>query len=413
VIPTALGQLGATGYGAWATAVSLTSLAAFADLGIGSGLMTRLGAAVDRDRLDGAARDYVSSAYAIVGGLSLTLLAVTLLSAPFVEWGRLLGADPRDRDLVQGVVLVTISAFLVNMVASLVVRVQYGVGQQGRSNLWQAAGSLTMLAGVLAAAQASSSTAMFVVVAAFTPVAVAVVNSVTFFAVSPLGRRLAPVPSRVSRAQGLALLRLGSRFLLISVLMTLSIALDPFIVARTADLSDVPDYAIPYRIFTLVGTVAIMATLPLWPLNANAVAAGDVAWIRRTTARVTMACTLAVALGTVVVLLAGPELIGLWLDDRVVVDPVLWTGLGAWWIAQTLTGAAFMVQNGADVLKPQLIGYSLLLVALPAKWLVSASIDYALIPWVGVILYGLFMWPACVVGYRRALVLAGQPGDKE
>ena len=130
--------------------------------------------------------------------------------------------------------------------------------------------------------------------------------------------------------------------------------------------------------------------------------------IRRTTLRMTIACTAAVAGATVLALLVGPALVGIWLDDRVDVDHVLWAGLGAWWIVQTVTGAAFMVQNGAEVLKPQLVGYGLLLVAVPAKWLVSANIGYSLIPWVGVVLYCLLIWPACFVGYRRALERAGQ-----
>jgi hypothetical protein len=86
----------------------------------------------------------------------------------------------------------------------------------------------------------------------------------------------------------------------------------------------------------------------------------------------------------------------------------LWFGLALWWLAQCLTGPAFMVQNGATVLRPQLIGYTVMLVSIPAKWWVGATGGHEWIPWVGAALYVLVLWPACWVGYNRSLRLVEQ-----
>ena len=41
IVPVSLHYLGASGYGAWAASLAVTSMLLFADLGIGTGLMTR------------------------------------------------------------------------------------------------------------------------------------------------------------------------------------------------------------------------------------------------------------------------------------------------------------------------------------------------------------------------------------
>jgi O-antigen/teichoic acid export membrane protein len=409
VVPIALAQLGATGYGAWTTAVSVTSLVAFADLGIGTGLMTRLGRSTAGDQLDDSAQAYVSSAHALLAGVAGLALVLLFGFAALFDVGQLLGAAPGEGD-VELITVVTLSAFILNMVVSLVVRVQYGIGQQGRSNLWQAAGSVAMLGAMWIAAVTTTGAGWFVAAAAFAPVLVALVNATSFYGFARLGRQLAPRPSLVNVDLALSLLRSGTRFFLVALMMTMSLALDPWIVAQTASLGDVPEYTIPFRVFAVIGSFGVLLALPLWPIHARAVVAGDVLWIRRITRRMTIASTGLVALGAGVAVVAGPRVVDVWLDGGISYDPVLWGGLAAWWVVQTATGPAFMVQNGAEILGPQMVGYSLLLTALPAKWLISQTIGFAWIPWCGTALYLLFVATACWVGYRRALAMATASG---
>src|SRR6185312_2964007 len=149
-----------------------------------------------------------------------------------------------------------------------------------------------------------------------------------------------------------------------------------------------------YRVFAAVGTLAVMSALPLWPLNADAVARGDSGWIRRTTVRMTIACTAVVTLATVAAMAIAPIAVDRWFG-KVDVNLVLWSGLAVWWIAQTVTVSGFMVQNGAEILKPQLISYALLLMlAVHMKIAVGSRAGYEWIPWVGVALYVLLVWPA-------------------
>ncbi len=317
--------------------------------------------------------------------------------------GRVSGAkDPHD-GTVSAIALATLAAFLGNIVASLVIRVQYGIGKQATSNLWQAAGSLTSLGVAVAAARADPGPGAFVAWCAFAPVGVSLVNTASFFLLTSEGRRLRPSPHLFSTKVLRQILGLGSRFLVITVLLTVSTQVDAWLVAHTATLQDVPTFSVPARVFAIIGTLALTLTQPLWPLHAQALAAGDIEWVSSITRRMTTV-TLAVVGGAgVLATVLGPGLVDVWLQSGIAREPVLWAGLAAWWFTQAATGPAFMAQNGAEVLGPQTFGYAALLLSLPVKWWVAQKYGFVWIPWVGAGAFLLIIWPACLVGYRHTL----------
>lgn len=404
VIPIGLRYLGSSQYGAWATALSLTSLVLFADLGIGTGLMTRLGAIAGRLQDEVlSARRLIASGYAAVGALTALLLAVLLVSTRLLDWASLVGVSGDEATATVWIIVVTLGAFVLNMSASLIVRVQYGLGQQARSNVWQAAGSVGTLLATWGAAKTDPGPVAFVALSSAPLLVMAGLNTLSFFARHPVGRLLRPGLHDIDRDSALALMRLGSRFLAVSLLMTVATALDPVIVARTHNLSDVPTYAIPYRLFVFVSTISVMLTVPLWPFHAGAVASGDSAWVRRITRRMTLLGTALVGLASLSLAIAGPWLASWWLSPDFRVDLMLWSGMGTWVTVQAIAAPAFMVANGAEILQPQIVGYGLFALLVPLKWWVSSHLGFPLIPWIGAAGYCLFIWPACYLGYREAL----------
>lgn len=409
-VPLALHHLGVEDYGAWATAVALTTVFVFADLGVGVGLMTRLGTAGEA-RYGPAGRQLVSSAYGVLAAVVACALVVLAVAAASGALDRLVGGSERGQAGL--IVAATCAGFLVNMVVSLIVRVQYAVGQQAASNLWQAAGGLVVLAAMWAAATFTTEPWWFAAAAAFAPVGMGMVNAAVFFCTSPQGRPMRPVLSAWDRATSISLMRLGSRFLVVSLLLAGATAIDPLIVARTAGLDDVAAYTVPARVFAIVSLVGVTALMPLWPLHARAIREGRVDWIRRITVRVGAASALAMSVIAAALLLVISPLFEVWLDGKVPVDLVLCGGLAAWCVATAVTGPLFMVQNGAEVLGPQVWGYGLLLMTLPLKWWAATVWGSAAVPWVGVAGYVVFVVPACVVGYRRSLRLAGGRAVRE
>lgn len=397
-IPLALQHLGASGYGAWAAALSLTAFTSFADLGLGVGLMTRLaGALADNDRE--RARILVTSAYGFATAIIAFLIGGLWLSSAWINWASLIGGDS-ERD--EAIVLITLTIFLLNVVAGLIVRVQYAAQQVALSNVWQSAASLMGIVGVVAAVMIDVSAPVFVLLAGAGQTAVSILNAVWFFAIGS-GQPYRPLPRAFRGAEARSLIGLGSRFLVISALISLTMATDPLIIGHAEGLEAAAEYAVPAKIFGVLATVVSALSIPLWTANVDALRVGDLAWVRRITVRMTMLSSGSILVfGTTAVLFA-PWAISTWLGGRLETSSILLWGLAAVAMVQAVAAPLFMVQNAAEVLRPQTIGYVLMLLVLPVKWMVVVAYGAEWIPWVTAVGYGLFIWPVAIVGFRHAL----------
>lgn len=402
-LPVSVSQLGLDGYGAWSAALAFAAFAAFADLGLGVGLMTRVASslAVSDER---HARAIISTGYALLGAVALSLVGLLWLSSLWVDWGVMVGASPGNTG-AELIMLVTLSAFLANIPVSLVVRVQYAVGRMGVANVWQAIGSIATLVTVYVAAAVNLGDALFVAVATFAPVLMGLLNSIGFFG-SSTGRPIRP-DVRCFRVSLLAeLFSLGSRFLLIMVLTSAALGTDAWIVAQTGSLEAATAFSVPARIFALLSVVVSILNVPLWPIAVEALKRGDVGWVEHAVRRMTVISVSVVTASAAIGVVAGPVAIDVWLGGAVAPSTFFLTGLGLWAIVQALVAPAFMVQNAAEVLQPQIVGYALLLVVIPVKWWVSSAAGFEWLPYVSVIGYSVFMIPASYVGYRRAIPVA-------
>lgn len=402
-IPIALEHLGASSYGAWAAAVSFSAVFVISDLGVGAGLMTRLGA-LEIGESPKQARSYVSSAYALVTAMALLLAAGLIAAAVMFDLARTVGAP--DDGTVETVIVTTLVGFLVNVPVSLVIKIQYAIGMQMSANVWQICSSISMFVAIVLAARYTSGSLWFVSAAAFVPVGVGLLNTLWLFVRNPRGRTVSPTLVGWDPKAARQFFALGFKFVVISGLLAFWIALDPWIVANTASLERVAEYSIPSRIFAVIGLLSVAMALPLWPLHAKSIRAGDVAWIRRITLQTTAITTGFVTVVCSAVALLAEDLVNVWLGGEIVVYPALWWGLALTTIAQAVAGPMFMLQNGAEVLIPQAVGYLLLLSLSPLKWEIAAEVGYQWIPFVNVFGYICVVGPACLYGYSRSLNLA-------
>jgi hypothetical protein len=104
---------------------------------------------------------------------------------------------------------------------------------------------------------------------------------------------------------------------------------------------------------------------------------------------------------------SGDHVLRAWVSSTLVTDPWLLGGFALWWTLLATVSPCFMVQNGAGVVRPQLLGYSLyLVVSVAAKWYGTARFGVTAIPYIGVVAYATTVLPTALYGYRRALATA-------
>ena len=131
--------------------------------------------------------------------------------------------------------------------------------------------------------------------------------------------------------------------------------INTLIIAQMLGAEAVATYAVPERMFAIVGMVLAFVMTPLWPAYGDAVARGDIAWVRRT-----LRLSLVVGMGgaaamSLVLVLAGPALLRLWVGNAVVVPFALILGFGGWKVIEAGGTALAMFLNGVNALRIQMV----------------------------------------------------------
>ncbi|MCW3839601.1 lipopolysaccharide biosynthesis protein [Micromonospora yasonensis] len=407
LIPVTLGYLGPDLYGLWMTVTAVVGMAAFADLGLGNGLMTKLAPCYATGDV-ATARRYISNAYLSLSLLALALIGVLWSCATVVPWARIFhttgSVTPDD---ARRITLVCLTAFVVNVPLSLITRVQMAYQQISSANLWQGGGNLVALPLAMAAVLAGLSPVLVVAGTVVGPPAVNLVNNLWFFR----RRRpdLRPGLTAVDATVAVELFRLGGLFFALTVITGIATNVDLLIVTQARGLHEAADYAVPLRLFAQLGFVLALINAPLWPANGEALAQGHLAWVRRMTRRMTLVSAgLALGLGALLTVVANvaPTLLG----SAFTPDDTLLVGLVVWWLLLGVIAPRFMVQNAAGVVRPQLLGWSVyLLVTLPAKWYGVRHFGAQSVPWIGVAVYLVTVLPAALYGFRSVLVRHTDP----
>jgi len=150
-VPLTVRYLGSERFGLWMTISSFTALLQFADLGMGNGLLNAVSDANGRGDVV-VARRYVASGFYLLFGIAAILVAAFALAYPWIPWPHVfnVGSTAAIKEAGPAMVVLVVCLAL-NLPLGVVQRVQLAYQEGYVGNLWQAAGSLMTLTGVLLA----------------------------------------------------------------------------------------------------------------------------------------------------------------------------------------------------------------------------------------------------------------------
>ena len=403
-VPLTLHYLGSERYGIWMTMSSLIAMFSFADLGIGYGVLNLVADSSGRD--DGAAmRGAVSSGLFALSGIALAILVLFALAYPLVLWPQVFNAASETARLEAGPSFASLAVcFALAIPLGMVQRVQMGLQQGFQTGLWQCLASVMGLAGVLVAIHFEAPLPWLILGLVGAPLVAAIVNNLVFFGVSR--RDLLPALRHVSGRTMLRVARTGVLFFVLQISFAIIFMSDNLVIAHSLGSSAVTEYAVPRRLFAVVGTVLGMLLSPLWPAYGEALARQDHAWVRRTLLRsIRVAVSLATLLCAALVIF-GDHLMRLWVGPAIDAPLILLLGLAAWQIADACGNAVAMFLNGANVFRFQIaVSCCMALLAIALKLFLVQKIGISGVVWGTVIAYAA-SFPVTYLYLRKRLGFA-------
>jgi len=347
-VPLVVGYLGSERYGMWLTMSSLVAALGPLDLGIGLGLLTVVSDAYGRDDRQ-AARRAISTAAAMLTTIAALAVVVFGIVYFLIPWARVFNvATPTAASEAGPAAAVLFGAFALGLPLGIVGQVQLAHQSGYVSSAWAIAGNVGSFIALIAIIVLHGSLPLLVLALTGVGLMAAALNGWFLFRVQRrwLMPRLRDVDLRAARP----LLKTGSFFLVLQLAGLAAYQLDNFVISQIMGASAVPEYAIPAKIFTLAPTLLSFVLLPLWPAYRESLARGDGAWVRRTLRRSIILAALVNIPSTVVLVIAGPFLLHVWVGSAVHPTMLLLLGLGAWTIMNTLNGPFAMLLNGANVI---------------------------------------------------------------
>ena len=402
-VPLTLHYLGSERYGMWMTISSVVLMLGFADLGMGLGLMNSISEAHGKEDRRAAAH-YVSSAFFMLTGMAVLILAAFALAYPHIPWARLFNVKTPLAALEVGPALAALVAcFALNLPLGVVQRVQTGYQEGFVISLWESLGKVLGLIGVLVVIYYQGGLVWLVLAVAGAPLLAALLNSLVLFAYQRPW--LVPRWNNATIFGANKIFRIGLLFFLLQLAMTIGVNSDNIILAKMMGPEAVTQYSIPQKLFLIPIVILTFLIGPLWPAYSEAIARREFAWVKITFSRsVVLGLGISIPMSLLLVLF-GHKIITLWVGGNFQTSFSLLVGLGLWAAIIPLTGSCSMLFNAAGVIKFQLICHL-------SMGLSNLLLSIALVYWIGIagVIYGslisycVFVLAPSVIYYKRSFL---------
>jgi O-antigen/teichoic acid export membrane protein len=385
-VPLTLTYLGAERYGMWMTISSVVLMMGFADFGMGLGLMNAVSEAHGREDRQ-AAINSVSSGFVMLAMVALVILTAFSLAYPFIPWPRVFNVKSQLAVQEAGPAMaVFVACFVLNLPLGVVQRVQMGYQEGFFNNLWEIAGKILGLLGLVLVIYLEAGLVWLVLAVSGAPVLAWLLNTLILFGF----RRpwLRPRWNRASFTWAKKIFRLGILFFLLQVTFSLAFTSDNLVAAQVLGPDAVAQYSVAYRMFSVALLMATLLSAPLWPAYGEALARGDIPWIKRTLIRSLVLTFFIAGIPSLFFVIWGPWIIRLWVGPQISPSFLLLLGLGIWTTISSVGAALAMFFNGANILKLQMVcGLIMAISALGAKIWLAHVIGLPGIIWGTIIAY--------------------------
>jgi O-antigen/teichoic acid export membrane protein len=388
-VPLTLHYLGPERYGMWITMSSFLAMLSFADLGIGNGILNEVSGAYGRgDRQ--AIRRCVSSGFFILTVIAMAILVLVAAVYRYVPWYAILNvnSDLARREAGPAFVII-IACVALTAPAGIIWKVQMGLQRGFMANLWHCAASTFALISIVIAIRLEAGLPWLVLAFVGAPIGTAILNSIVFF--GRLQPDIAPAFIAVSRDVMARLVNTGALFLGLQIAGSVILFSNSIIIAQVIDASAVTQYAVPEQLFNIIALAAAMGLAPLWPAYGEARARGDNVWVKRTLIWSFFTAVGFAALFSLILIVAGPSIIRLWVGHAVTPSFLLLLGLGLWKVVDAGGMAAAMFQNSHNMVRFQLVTATLVSISVvPLKIFLLNVIGVSGVVWATIISYLVF-----------------------
>lgn len=370
--------------GLWFTILSVLMWVLAFDLGIGNGLRNHLVYALaNKDNI--LAKKYISSAYIIIGMLTLFVSGLSIIVFKFVNWNVIFNipTDIVSKDTLNITICIIFIGIMLQFFFKLITSILYAIQKSAVINLLSLFNSIIILGYVSFAGSSNISSnlislAIVHVLAANIPLLLA--NIIVF---STKLKYCKPNIKHFGKKYASEIMKLGGIFFWIQIMYMILSTTNEFLISWLTSTDMVVEYQIYNKLFTLVGTLFTLALAPIWSAVTKALSEKNYAWIKKLYRTLKLMALVAVIcqFSMIPFLQFG---INLWLGENAIQVNYLYA------VVFSISGSIFIwngvlstIANGFGELRMQSIFFTIgVIIKIPIAWVLVITLD----SWIGVVI---------------------------
>lgn len=396
-------------FGLWISISTIIGLVGLVDFGINNSIVNSASEAIDSKKKNKLKND-ISNSFIIVSSIALIIGLILLAIFPFIKWTSIFGITNQILSKeIPSIIAVTIIIFLLTLPFSLASRVQIGIQESWRANIWQATGGIASIAAIYFSIEYNLGIIGVILASLGVPLFFIILNFIDFFFL----RRPDLKPSVTSFNTNTInrLIKVSLVFFSLQVLSILGQGVDNILISYILGSSAVGAYAVTQKLTLALGFAQLLIT-PLWPAIGDALARDEITWAKKIITKALLLSVLVGITASLILITIGEQIVYYWTNNTMKPTEFTIYGFAIHSILMGVGGCIAAYTNNTKYLKKQLIYYFIATaVALFLKVIFLRNFnDPSGAIWSNIIGYGIFfVIPTLLIIYNTSDIQKAAP----
>ncbi len=351
LVPLTINYVNADRYGIWLTISSIVAWFSFFDIGLSQGLRNKFAEAKAKGDDDNA-QVFVSTAYAILSIVFLSVWVIFLLVNPFLNWSDMLNLSGSYKAELSTLVLIVFTYFCFQFVFKIITTIIIADQEPAKASLIDLVAQILSLIIIgLLVTTTSGSLINLGLALCLSPLLTLFVANIYFFRTKY--KPYIPTLSKVRFSHAKNLFNLGIVFFAIQIAVIVQFETANIIIARNFGPSQVTSYNIVFKYFNVLTMGFVIFLSPFWSASTEAYLKNDIQWIKNSMRKYNL-LNLAFFFVGVVMLLFSKKIYDLWLGAGTVDISFALSFWGFMYVSTVTFGAKYVnFLNGISALRIQ------------------------------------------------------------
>jgi len=302
------------------------------------------------------AKSYVSTTYALLIIIAISVSVIFFISNQFINWTVILNTDPELGKELTILAYIIFGLFFMRFVLRIIGNVLLADQRPAINNLFAPLGQLIALVIIYILTKTTKGSLIYIGIAlSACPVIVLLFGNIFFFKRDY--KSIAPSIKFIEFRYVKDLLNLGVKFFIIRIAGVIIFQSSSIIIAQFFGPAEVTPYHIAHRYFSIIDMLFTIIIIPYWSAFTEAYVKQDIQWIKTTIKNLLTVWVILVAVGFIMLLLSKPFYL-FWVGDKIEIPFLLSFCFLIYFVTYTFGGIFNMFINGTGKIVLQIIGSS-------------------------------------------------------